>query len=108
MVDAENFINLIAPFAGDLNFRVDDQVRGEVPWKEWMVTTRIEMAEHCHVAWRAIQHHQSQLPSLGKLAELHEDAGVAVLALQGTFYRAFSLVNGGREIEKDLFAGIRQ
>lgn len=107
MVDSENFINLIAPFAGDLTFRVDDQTRGEAPWKEWMITTRIEMSEHCHAAWRAIQCHQSQLPSVGQLAEMHEDADVAVLAMQGTFYRAFSLVNGGRETEKDLFEGIR-
>jgi hypothetical protein len=40
------------------------------------------------------------------LAELHEDAGVAILAMQGTFYRAFSLVNGGREMETDLFEGV--
>ena len=108
MVDSENFINLIAPFMGDMTFPVDDQIRGEIPWKEWMITTRIDMAEHCHVPWRAIQCHQSQWPSLGLLAEMHEDAGVAVLAMQGTFYRAFSLVNGGRHIEKDLFEGVRQ
>jgi hypothetical protein len=30
-----------------------------------------------------------------------------LLAMQGTFYRAFSLVNGGRAVEKDLFEGIR-
>lgn len=107
MVDSEDFINLVAPFVGDMSFPMDDQVRGEVPWKDWMITTRIEMTEHCRAAWRAIQCHQSQLPSLGLLAEMHEDAGVAVLAMQGTFYRAFSLVNGGREIEKDLFKGIR-
>lgn len=108
MVDSENFINLIAPFAGDLTFRVENQIRGEVPWMEWMITTRIEMAEYCRVAWRAIQSHQSQLPGLGKLAEMDEDSAVTVLAMQGTFYRAFSLVNGGRGIEKDLFEGIRQ
>jgi LmbE family N-acetylglucosaminyl deacetylase len=107
MVDSENFINLIAPFMGDMTFPVDDQIRGEIPWKEWMITTRIDMAEHCHAAWRAIQCHQSQLPSLGLLAEMHQDAGAAVLAMQGTFYRAFSLVNGGRHIEKDLFEGVR-
>jgi LmbE family N-acetylglucosaminyl deacetylase len=44
MVDGENFINLIAPFMGDMTFPVDDQVRGEIAWKEWMVTTRIEMS----------------------------------------------------------------
>ena len=107
MVDSEDFVNLVVPFVGDMSFPVDDQVRGEVPWKDWMITTRIEMAEHCRAAWRAVHCHRSQLPTLGALAEMHEDAGVAVLARQGAFYRAFSLVNGGREIEKDLFAGIR-
>jgi hypothetical protein len=91
-----------------MTFSVDDQLRGEVPWKEWMITTRIDMAEYCRAAWRAIQCHQSQLPSLGLLGEMHEEPGVAVLAMQGAFYRAFSLVNGGREIEKDLFQGVRQ
>jgi LmbE family N-acetylglucosaminyl deacetylase len=107
MVDAENFINLIAPFMGDMTFPVDDQTRGEIPWKDWMVTTRIDMAEHCNAAWRAIQCHQSQLPTLGELAEMPEDAAASVLAMQGTFYRAFSLVNGGRTVETDLFEGLK-
>ncbi|HLE91245.1 MAG TPA: PIG-L deacetylase family protein [Anaerolineales bacterium] len=108
MVDSENFINLVAPFVGDMTFPVDDQLRGEVAWKEWMITTRIDMAAHCHAAWRAIQCHRSQLATLGKLAEMHEDAAVAVLAMQGTFYRAYSLVNGGRKVETDLFEGVRK
>ncbi|GAB4399346.1 MAG: PIG-L family deacetylase [Anaerolineales bacterium] len=108
MVDGENFVNLITPFVGDITFPVDDQIRDEVPWREWMITTRIEMAGHCHTAWRAIQCHQSQLPSLGALAQMHEDAAVAVLAMQGTFFRAFSLVNGGRKLEMDLFEGVKK
>ena len=107
MVDGENFVNLIAPIVGDMTFPVDDQLRGEAPWKEWMITARIAMAEHCHAAWRAIKCHKSQLPTLGALAEMHEDAAVAVLAMQGTFFRAFSLVNGGRNVEMDLFEGLR-
>jgi LmbE family N-acetylglucosaminyl deacetylase len=107
MVDAENFISLVAPFMGDMTFPVDDQIRGEIPWKDWMVTTRIDMAEHCNAAWRAIQCHQSQLPTLGALAEMPEDSAASVLAMQGTFYRAFSLVNGGRKIETDFFEGLR-
>jgi LmbE family N-acetylglucosaminyl deacetylase len=107
MVDGENFINLITPFMDDMTFPVDDQVRGEIPWKEWMITTRIDMAAHCGRAWRAIQYHQSQLPTLGALAEMPEESAAAVLAMQGTFYRAFSLVNGGRNIESDLFEGLR-
>jgi len=108
MVDGESFINLVAPFMGGMDFPViDNQPRNEVVWKDWMITTRIEMADHCHTALRAIKCFQTQLPSLGSLALLHEDAVSAVLAMQGTFYRAFSLVNGGREVETDLFAGIR-
>lgn len=106
MVDSESFVNLIIPFVPDLTFPVDDQLRGEVAWKEWMITTRIDMADYCQIAWRAVQCHQSQLPSLGALAEMHDEAARAVLAMQGTFYRAFSLVNGGRELETDLFEGI--
>ena len=108
MVDSEEFVKRVAPFIGDITFPVDDQLRGEVPWKKWMITTRIDMAEHCRTAWRAIQYHKTQLPTLGRLTDLDEDAGAAVLAIQGTFYRAFSLVNAGRKIEKDLFEGIRQ
>ena len=107
MVDGEKFIDLVAPFMGDMTFPVDDQLRGEVAWKEWMITTQIDMTEHCQAAWRAIQCHQSQMPTIGALAEMHEDAATAVLAMQGTFYRAFSVVNSGREVESDLFTGIR-
>lgn len=108
MVDGENFINLIAAFMGDMTFRVDDHLRGEFPWKEWMITTRINMAEHCAAAWKAIQCHKSQLPTLGALAEMPEESAAAVLAMQGTFYRAFSLVNGGRKVETDLFEGLSE
>jgi len=107
MVDAESFINLISPFMADMSFPVDDQIRGEFPWKDWMVTTRVEMADHCKTAWRAIQCHQSQLATLGALADMPEESAASVLAMQGTFYRAFSLVNGGRQIEADLFSGLR-
>ena len=46
MVDSENFINLVAPFMGDMTFPVDDQIRGEVAWKEWMISSR----EECSLA----------------------------------------------------------
>jgi len=107
MVDDENFVNLIAPHMGDMTFPVDGQIRGEVAWREWMVTTRVDMAAHCNTAWRAIQCHQSQLATLGGLAKLPEEEAAAVISMQGTFFRAFSLVNGGRDLETDLFFGLR-
>ena len=107
MVDGDGFINLISSFISDLTFTVDGRTREETAWKEWMITTRIEMAEHCTTAFKAIQCHKSQLPTLGLLAEMPEESAAAVLAMQGTFYRAFSLVNGGRKLETDLFEGLR-
>ena len=107
MVDSENFVNFIAPFMGDMSFSVDNQVRGEIAWKEWMVTTRIDISAYCVTAFRAVLCHKSQLASIGPLAELPEEMAAQVLALQGTFYRAFSLVNGGRKVETDLFEGLR-
>lgn len=106
MVDSEEFVQAVTPFIGEISFPVDEHLRGEVAWKEWMITTRIDVAEYSRTAWRAIQCHASQLPSLGPLAQLEEDAARSLLAMQGTFYRAFSLVNGGRKIESDLFEGI--
>jgi LmbE family N-acetylglucosaminyl deacetylase len=107
MVDSENFVNFITPFFGEITFDVDGQTRGEAAWPEWMVTTRIETSAHCVTALRAIQCHESQLPSIAPLVELPEEQAAQVLALQGTFYRAFSLVNGGRKVETDLFEGLR-
>lgn len=106
MVDSENFVNLVSPFLGDMTFPVGDEIRSEFPWKEWMITTRIEMKEHCSTALKAIQCHQSQLATLGGLLEVEEEILVSALSLQGSFYRVFSLVNSGREKETDLFAGI--
>ena len=108
MVDGENYVNFICPFLDKMAFpMIDGQLRGEVAWQEWMITTRIEMTDHCAAAVRAIRCHASQLPSLGALPEMHADAAAAILAMQGTFYRAFSLVNAGRRLETDLFEGMR-
>ena len=107
MVDSESFINFITPLFGEITFDVDGQTRGEVAWKDWMVTTRIEMSAHCVTALRAIKCHESQLASIAPLAELPEEQVAQALSLQGTFYRVFSLVNGGRKVETDLFEGVR-
>ncbi|NJN80187.1 MAG: PIG-L family deacetylase [Anaerolineales bacterium] len=69
MVDSESFVNLIEPFFGEITFAVDDQMRGEVAWKEWMITTRIDIADYCKTAWNAIRCHESQLPTLAGLVD---------------------------------------
>ena len=106
-VDSQAFANLIMPHVGEISFQVDDQLRGETPWKEWMITTRIDVSNHWKTGWDAILCHQSQLPSIGPLTKLPQQDIRQILTLRGTFYRVFSLVNGGRQVETDLFEGLR-
>jgi LmbE family N-acetylglucosaminyl deacetylase len=106
-VDDENFVNFISPFVGEIEFPVDGQTRGEVAWKDWMVTTRIDVSTAWRAGWEAILCHQSQLPSIAPLVELPEESIRKIITLQGAFYRVFSLVNGGRKLETDLFEGLR-
>jgi len=106
-VDSEKFADLIMKYIGEIEFPVDHQVRGEAAWKDWMITTQIDLSSTWKTTWEAIACHQSQLPSLGPLVDLSEDEIREFLVLQGTFYRVFSLVNGGRKMETDLFEGLR-
>ena len=81
---------------------VDGVERQAVPWPTWTLTTEIDTSAYGAVVRDAIRCHQSQMPSVHALP-----AGeIEALLARQTFYRVFSLVNGGRERETDLFAGI--
>jgi len=86
--------------------RVDGVERQAAPWPDWAITTCIDTMAHWPTVWRAVRCHESQMAIYGRLAELSEDDH---RRLWGTleFYRAMSLVNGGRARENDLFAGLR-
>lgn len=86
--------------------RVANVPRLMVGWEEWAVTTRIDTGDHWRTVWAAIACHRSQLPDLDRLTALPEAQRREVCAEQ-TFYRAFSLVNGGAAVEDDLLAGLR-
>jgi LmbE family N-acetylglucosaminyl deacetylase len=85
---------------------VDGQTRRPMTWPEWAITTRIDVREHADTVWRAIACHASQLDETRRLEELQAETKRALFA-EHTFYRAFSLVNGGRGVERDLFEGLR-
>ncbi|HEX8220532.1 MAG TPA: hypothetical protein VF914_15170 [Chloroflexia bacterium] len=55
---------------------------------------------------RAIEAHRSQLPGYDDLLKMPGDEHLR-LWREATLYRAFTLVNGGRSLETDLFVGIR-
>jgi LmbE family N-acetylglucosaminyl deacetylase len=86
--------------------RVDGEDRRAIAWPDWAVTAQIDTLAQQETVWRAVQCHRTQLAIYGRLAELTAEDHAALWGSQ-TFYRAFSLVNGGRERETDLFAGIR-
>jgi hypothetical protein len=57
-------------------------------------------------ARRAICCHQSQVTAYENLKDLSQDDHEALWGQQ-SFYRVFSIVNGGRAVETDLLEGIR-
>ncbi|MBZ0300905.1 MAG: hypothetical protein K8J31_14245 [Anaerolineae bacterium] len=80
--------------------------RRAVAWPEWAITTRIDSRPYWSQVWQAVQCHRSQLPGYEGLVLLPEVTH-APLWGQGSDYRVFSFVNGGRQPAHDLFAGVR-
>lgn len=91
---------------GDLVMPVDGVNRGSVSLPDWAITTRIQTVDYWKQVWEAVACHQSQLPNYEALKGLPEEVIKGVFGLQ-EYYRAYSLVNGGRAVENDLFAGLR-
>lgn len=91
---------------GELVMEVDGHSRRLVSWEPWEITTRIDTAAYAGRIWEAIACHRSQLPGYEALRRLPAHHRHNLWAVQ-SLYRAYSLVNGGRSIERDLFAGLR-
>jgi LmbE family N-acetylglucosaminyl deacetylase len=91
---------------GDLVMHIDGVERRATGWPAWAISTRIDTAEYWPQVWEAVACHRSQLPGYQALKNLPPEHHQNLWGQQ-TFYRAFSLVNGGRIVESDLFAGLR-
>ena len=90
-----------------ISFKVDDEERNAVSWPDWMVTTTLDTRRYWKQVWRAVRCHESQMAIYKSLTELSDERHEALWGVQ-EFYRAFSLVNGGRRQESDLFEGLRE
>ena len=84
---------------------VDGVERQATPWPDWAITTVIETQAWSSTVWRAVACHASQTAAYAALQTL-APADRAALWGSLSFYRAFSLVNGGRRVETDLFERI--
>ena len=85
---------------------VDGVTRQAVPWPDWALTTAIDTRAEWQRVWQAVSCHQSQVAAYERLRDLSPAHHEALWGSQ-SFYRVFSLVNGGRSIEHDLFEGLR-
>jgi len=90
----------------ELGSVVDGVRRSVTPWQEWAVTTRVDAGEHWQTVWSAVQCHQSQITGYGGIGQLGPEEHRRLWGNQ-SFYRVYSLVNGGGAVETDLFAGLR-
>jgi LmbE family N-acetylglucosaminyl deacetylase len=89
-----------------LTSTVDGVERQAVPPPDWEITTRIDTSVVWPAVWRAVQCHRTQMSVYENLDGLPPEHHRALWGAQ-EFYRAFSLVNGGRARESDLFEGLR-
>lgn len=85
---------------------VDGVERQAQPWPEWMITTVVDTRAEWPTVWRAVTCHDSQVAGYQKLKELAPEHHEALWGHQ-EFYRVYSVVNGGRHLETDLFEGLR-
>jgi LmbE family N-acetylglucosaminyl deacetylase len=91
---------------GELVMDIDGVERRSPGWAPWTISTRIDARPHWRRVWDAVRRHTTQLPGYDRLTKLPEEHHVRMWGTQ-EYYRVFSLVNGTRAPEDDLFAGLR-
>src|SRR5687768_9506745 len=106
MVDSHAMVNAANEAFGGIRMEIDDVTRSHVGWDDWQITTRLDNNTHMEKVQKAMLCHKSQIPGYHPIDQwpLEQLAGIFGT---GHFYRAFSLVNGGRAVERDLFEGLR-
>ena len=90
----------------DLKTTVDGIERRAQPWSDWAITTVIDTKKYWEIVWRAVKCHKTQMGIYSQLESLPKEHHEAIWGSQ-EFYRVFSVVNGGRKQETDLFEGLR-
>jgi LmbE family N-acetylglucosaminyl deacetylase len=86
---------------------VDGMERQASPWPDWAITTVLQTGDVWETVWRAVCCHRTQMAIYGQLEKLSPQHHLELWGTQ-EYYRVFSTVNGGRNIEADLFEGLRE
>jgi LmbE family N-acetylglucosaminyl deacetylase len=106
MVDSMHVVEAANEAFGGISMEIDGVTRSHVGWQDWQITTRLDNRAYMDRVRKAIRCHKSQLPGFGPIAEWSADELSDIFGI-GNFYRAFSMVNGARKVETDLFEGLR-
>ena len=106
MVDSQEVVDVWNEAFGGISMDIDGVRRSHVGWEDWQITTRLDNNPYVGKVQQAIFCHKSQMPGYSTIVEWPLDRLAEVFGT-GTFYRVFSLVNGGRNVETDLFEGLR-
>jgi LmbE family N-acetylglucosaminyl deacetylase len=106
MAETDDVFALYQSVFGNLVMHIDGAKRGIVPWPSWSVTTKIDTWKYWRTVSHAISCHRTQLPAYHVLDQLSDEQRRVLWGTQN-YYRVFSLVNGGRQVEEDLFEGLR-
>ncbi len=106
MAETEEVFEIYQSVFGDLVMHIDNVMRSLVTWPGWSVTTRIDTSRYWSTVARAISCHRTQLPAYHVLEDLPREQRETLWGSQ-SYYRVFSRVNGGRQVEEDLFEGLR-
>ena len=106
MIETQAMVTAIGQSIAGLKITVDGVQRVHFGYPDWLVTTVIDASQYWQTAWQAVLCHHSQLPGMKGILDMSDAQRLQVWG-RGIFYRSFSMVNGGRQKEADLFAGLR-
>jgi LmbE family N-acetylglucosaminyl deacetylase len=106
MVDSLDVVQAANEAFGGISMEVDGVTRYHVGWRDWQITSKLDNHTYLDKVRAAIQCHKSQLAGYGPIGQWSV-AEMSRVFGTGHFYRTFSLVNGGRHVETDLFEGLR-
>ena len=106
MVDNQKTVDFANEAFGGISMEIDGVTRKHTAWADWEITTHISTQAYIETVSKAVHCHKSQLPGYGSLGGSSAKE-MSTFFGKGNFYRVFSLVNGGRKDETDLFEGLR-
>ena len=93
----QNLYRAFTVIFDDIRFPVRGVDRTFVTWPDWVSTTRIDCGENWRKVLAAVSCHHSQMAGVGKFQSCSDEQHRSVWSWR-TYYRVFSLVNGGAEI----------